>query len=220
MRAYVFADARRQPRRLHLRRHVHGVPAVHDAVLARLAARFGNLYTREERDAHGGALARGVRRRVAGLRVQPRDAGLPAQVFDAEVDGVVEAIVAAHDNLAAGTVAYGRSELKDASVNRSRAAFDRNPQGDKDYYPARHRHRDARAPDHQGGDNVGGIGWFPTHGASLTNKNHLISGDNKGAARVFLGARCRRGALPRRQARVRRVLPADQHRRHVSPNWI
>ncbi len=215
VRAYVFADADDNRVVYTCADTCMVFQAVHDAVLARLAALFGNLYTEKNvmlTAVHSHAACGGASQdyaySLATLGFQP-------QVFDAEVDGVVEAIVAAHDNLAAGTVAYGRSELKDASVNRSRAAFDRNPQGDKDYYPARHRHLDAGAPDQPGGDNVGGIGWFPTHGASLTNKNHLISGDNKGAAAYFWAARCRRGALPRRQARVRRVFPADQHRRHV-----
>ncbi|NKS30224.1 alkaline ceramidase [Rhodococcus hoagii] len=185
VRAYVFADADDNRVVYTCADTCMVFQAVHDAVLARLAAKYGDLYTEKNvmlTAVHSHAACGGASQdyaySLATLGFQP-------QVFDAEVDGVVEAIVAAHDNLAAGTVAYGRSELKDASVNRSRAAFDRNPQGDKDYYPLGIDTAMRVLRISQGGDNVGGIGWFPTHGASLTNKNHLISGDNKGAAAYF-----------------------------------
>lgn len=159
--------------------------AVHDAVVQRLAAKFGGLYT--ERNVmltavHSHAACGGASQdyaySLATLGFQP-------QVFDAEVEGLVEAISAAHDNLAPGALSYGRSELTDASVNRSRMAFERNPQQDKDYYPLGIDTSMRVLRVTQGGENVGGIGWFPTHGASLTEENKLISGDNKGAAAYF-----------------------------------
>ncbi|MFI6432622.1 neutral/alkaline ceramidase [Rhodococcus oryzae] len=159
--------------------------AVHDAVLVRLSQKYGNLYT--ERNVmltavHSHAACGGASQdyaySLATLGFQPL-------VFNAEVDGLVEAISAAHDNLAPGTVAFGHSELTDASVNRSRVAFDRNPQGDKDYYPLGIDTHMRVLRVSQGDDNVGAIGWFPTHGASLTEENKLISGDNKGAAAYF-----------------------------------
>ncbi|GAA4490205.1 ceramidase CerN [Rhodococcus olei] len=185
VRAYVFADADDNRVVYTCADTCMVFQSVHDAVLARLAERYGTLYTEKNvmlTAVHSHAACGGASHdyaySLATLGFQPL-------VFHAEVDGVVEAIVAAHDNLAAGTVSYGRSELTNASVNRSRVAFDRNPQRDKDYYPLGIDTAMRVLKIGQDGENVGAIGWFPTHGASLTNENHLISGDNKGAAAYF-----------------------------------
>jgi len=159
--------------------------SVHDAVLARLAQRFGDLYT--ERNVlltavHSHAACGGASHDYAyNLAVL----GFRQQVFDAEVDGIVEAITAAHDDLADATLSYGRSELLDASVNRSRDAFDRNPIADRDYYPHGIDHWMRVLRITRAGLDVGAVNWFATHCASLTNENLLVSGDNKGAAAYF-----------------------------------
>ncbi|MFD1815717.1 neutral/alkaline ceramidase [Rhodococcus gannanensis] len=184
-RAYVFADAA-DSRVVYVCVDTCMVfQSVHDEVLRRLHNAFGGAYT--ERNVmlsavHSHAACGGASHdyayTLANLGFQPL-------TFQAEVDGIVEAITAAHDNLAPGTVAYGRSELTDASVNRSRLAFDRNPQRDKDYYPLGIDTSMRTLRIAQNGADVGAINWFATHCASLTNENHLISGDNKGAAAYF-----------------------------------
>lgn len=185
VRAYVFADAQDN-------RVVYACSdtcmifqSVHDAVLARLAERYGDRYTERNvmltavhSHAACGGSSHDYAYSLATLGFQPL-------AFQAEVDGIVEAVVAAHENLAPGALAYGQSTLADASVNRSRAAFDRNPQADKDYYPLGIDTAMRVLRISQAGTNVGGIAWFPTHCASLTNENLLISGDNKGAAAYF-----------------------------------
>lgn len=184
-RAYVFADAADERVAYVCVDTCMVFQSVHDEVLRRLSASFGGTYTERNvmltavhsHAACGGA-AHDYAYNLAILGFQPL-------TFHAEVDGIVEAIAAAHDDLAPGTLAYGRSELTDASVNRSRIAFDRNPQQDKDHYPlgidtSMRTMRLARD-----GSDVGAINWFATHCASLTNENHLISGDNKGAAAYF-----------------------------------
>ncbi len=184
VRAYVFADADDNRVVYTCADTCMVFQAVHDAVLAKLAARFGSLYTEKNvmlTAVHSHAACGGASQdyaySLATLGFQP-------QVFDAEVDGVVEAIVAAHDNLAAGTVAYGRSELKDASVNRRgrpsigtrkatktttrSASTPRCACSDQPGRRQRRRHR---------------LVPYPRRVAD--HKNHLISGDNKGAAAYF-----------------------------------
>ena len=159
--------------------------SVHDEVLRRLAGRFGDIYT--ERNVmltaiHSHAACGGASHNYAyNLAVL----GFELQVFEAEVNGMVEAISAAHENLAPGTVRFGRSDLTDASVNRSRVAFDLNPEEDKAYYPGGNDHHMRVMRISRGSKDIGAINWFATHCASLTNENHLISGDNKGAAAYF-----------------------------------
>ncbi|MDI9916500.1 neutral/alkaline ceramidase [Rhodococcus sp. IEGM 1379] len=159
--------------------------SVHDEVLRRLGQKFGDLYT--ERNVmltaiHSHAACGGASHNYAyNLAVL----GFELQVFEAEVNGMVEAISAAHADLAPGTVRFGRSDLTDASVNRSRVAFDLNPEEDKAYYPGGNDHHMRVLRISQSGKDIGSINWFATHCASLTNENHLISGDNKGAAAYF-----------------------------------
>ncbi|TJZ76816.1 alkaline ceramidase [Rhodococcus oryzae] len=184
-RAYVFADAS-DARVVYVCVDTCMVfQSVHDAVLRRLHDAFGDTYT--ERNVmltavHSHAACGGASHDYAyNLAIM----GFQQQVFDSEVNGIVDAITTAHKTLSAGSLAYGRSELADASVNRSRVAFDRNPQRDKDYYPLGIDTSMRTLRIAQGGKDIGAINWFATHCASLTNENYLISGDNKGAAAYF-----------------------------------
>ncbi|MFC3964415.1 neutral/alkaline ceramidase [Nocardia jiangsuensis] len=156
--------------------------SVHRGVLTELARRFGDLYTEQNvvlTSTHSHATCGGSSNDYAyNLSVL----GFQQQVYDAEVNGIVEAIAAAHDDLAPGTLEFGRAELHDASVNRSRVAFERNPEPDRAEFP------DAIDPAVtalalvRGGRRIGVITWFATHNTSMTNSNRLISSDNKGYA--------------------------------------
>lgn len=108
--------------------------------------------------------------------------GFKKNSFEAEVQGIVEAVEMAHSRLAPGTILVGQSRLHNASANRSRVAFDLNPQRDKDYYPNAIDPRVTALKFVQGGREVGVLSWFATHGTSLTDRNRYISPDNKGIA--------------------------------------
>ncbi|TNC25369.1 neutral/alkaline ceramidase [Amycolatopsis alkalitolerans] len=156
--------------------------SVHQGVLAKLAASYGDLYTERNvllnaTHTHAGC---GGSSWYAAYNLSIL--GFQQQTYDANVDGIVEAIQRAHENLAPGTISLGRAELTDASVNRSRVAFELNPQPDKDHFPLAIDPAVTVLRFRQGGRDVGAIAWFATHGTSMTNGNHLISGDNKGYA--------------------------------------
>lgn len=156
--------------------------SVHRGVLAELARRFGDLYTEQNvllTSTHSHATCGGSSNDYAyNLSIL----GFQQQVYDAEVNGIVEAIVAAHADLGPGSLALGRAELHNASVNRSRVAWELNPPADKQHFP------DAIDPAvttlvlRKGGRMAGAITWFATHNTSMTNANRLISSDNKGYA--------------------------------------
>ncbi|MGW0248067.1 neutral/alkaline ceramidase [Nocardia goodfellowii] len=157
--------------------------SVHRGVMLELARRFGDLYTEQNvllTSTHSHATCGGSSHDHAyNLAIL----GFQQQVYDAEVNGIVEAVAAAHADLGPGTLALGRSELHDASVNRSRIAFDRNPDSDKAYFPPAAIDPAVTALSiSKGGRPVGAITWFATHNTSMSNKNRLISGDNKGYA--------------------------------------
>ncbi len=156
--------------------------SVHHGVLDALARRFGDRYTERNvvltsthTHASCGGSAHDYAYTLATL-------GFQQQVYDAEVNGIVEAIAAADADYAPGAIALGRSTLRDASVNRSRVAFDRNPAAERALFP------DAIDPAvttlvfTRAGREVGALTWFATHNTSMTNANRLISSDNKGYA--------------------------------------
>ena len=108
--------------------------------------------------------------------------GFRPLTFAAIVDGIVEAAERAIADVGPATLTLAHGELRDASVNRSRVAFERNPPEDRAFFP------DAIDPQTtvlgvaRDGRPVGAINWFATHGTSMTNRNRLISADNKGYA--------------------------------------
>jgi len=156
--------------------------SVHQGVLARLRERHGDLYTEHNVSLNATHTHAGCGGSSWYAAYNLAILGFQRQTYDAQVDGIVEAIQQAHDTLAPGTISLGRGELTDASVNRSRTAFERNPQSDKDHFPLSIDPAVTVLRFRQGGRDVGAIAWFATHGTSMTNTNRLISGDNKGYA--------------------------------------
>jgi neutral ceramidase len=108
--------------------------------------------------------------------------GLRRHTFDALVDGVVASIELALADAAPGRLVLGQGELHDASVNRSPQAFGRNPEGDRQHFPDGIDPLTTVLRLERAGQLVGAVSWFATHGTSLSNRNTLISGDNKGYA--------------------------------------
>ena len=108
--------------------------------------------------------------------------GFRPLTFAAIVDGIVEAAERAISDVAPADLLLANGRLHDASINRSKVAFERNPPADRAVFP------DAIDPQttvlgiERKGRLVGAINWFATHGTSMTNRNRLISSDNKGYA--------------------------------------
>src|SRR3954454_5510103 len=108
--------------------------------------------------------------------------GFRPRTFQALVDGVVESIRRAEADLAPGRVKLSRGELHDANVNRSPLAFARNAEADRAHFPDAVDPASTLLRFERSGRLVGAVNWFATHGTSLTNRNLMISGDNKGYA--------------------------------------
>ena len=60
--------------------------------------------------------------------------GFVQESFDALVDGIVEAVAAAHSNLRDGSMHANVGEVDEANINRSPTAYDRNPDEEKAQY--------------------------------------------------------------------------------------
>lgn len=156
--------------------------AVHQAVLKRLAARYGSLYNEQNvlisaTHTHAGP---GGYSHYALYNITIL--GFQQKTFDAIVHGVVEAIDKAHQNKAPGDILLNQGELTNASRNRSSAAFRLNPAEERAAFPLEIDPLMSVLTFRQGGQARGALSFFPTHGTSMTNANTLISGDNKGYA--------------------------------------
>ncbi|EGD55734.1 neutral/alkaline non-lysosomal ceramidase N-terminal domain-containing protein [Gordonia neofelifaecis] len=186
-RAYIIADAATGKRVLFITADIACVfISHHQTLLAELAKRYGDTYTAQNVNVnatHNHNSCGGTAWDYAYVLAAK---GHRHNSFRAEIDGLLDAVAAAHDSLGPGTVELGHSELHDASANRSMPAFRLNPAGDRKHFP------DAIDPQvtairlRRGGAVVGEITWFATHGTSLTDANFLIGPDNKGYA-AYLG---------------------------------
>ncbi|MEU4311056.1 neutral/alkaline non-lysosomal ceramidase N-terminal domain-containing protein [Nocardia sp. NPDC024068] len=181
-RAFVFVDPLVDRRVLLV---VTDLPLIFSSitqeVLRRLAERFGDTYTESNvmltaTHTHCGPGGYSHHRLYNG------SAGFRPRTFAAIVDGIIEAVEGAHEDLAPATLRLAHGELHDASVNRSRAAFDRNPQEEKEFFPDAIDPQTTLLRIDREGEPVGVVNWFATHCTSMTNRNTLISGDNKGYA--------------------------------------
>ena len=134
------------------------------------------------------------------------------RTFDALVDGVADALVAALDDARHGAqLSLSHTAVKGAAVNRSAIAFRLNPHTERRELchgsnegvdetmtvlrvgETRETYTDKDNVGSNGnndgdtyGERVssvrGAVAWYAVHGTSLRNTNELVSGDNKGVA--------------------------------------
>lgn len=155
---------------------------VTDEVLRRLAKSYGDTYVAQNTVITTTHTHSGPGGYCGHLLYNLSTSGFRPVTFAAIVDGIVESVRHAHDDVAPAEVTLSHGELRGASINRSPASFDRNPASDRECFPDRIDPLTTLVRVDRGDRTVGAIHFFPTHGTSMTNRNHLISGDNKGFA--------------------------------------
>ncbi|MCU7646554.1 neutral/alkaline ceramidase [Pseudomonas piscis] len=107
--------------------------------------------------------------------------GFQEKTFNVIVDGIVRSIDQAHQQMQPGRLFYAKGDLTNASKNRSLLSHQRNPDV-AGYINGIDPEMTVLKFVDQQGEMAGIISWFPVHGTSMTNNNHLISSDNKGYA--------------------------------------
>jgi neutral ceramidase len=185
-RAFVIAEGADGPRVLLI---VNDLPlmfdSVHQEVLRRLDQRYGSRYTA------GNTMITATHTHCAPggyshhLLYNSNTKGFRPKTFRALVDGIVEAVERAHADLAPSKLVLSHGELHDASVNRSPLAFARNPATERAFFPDAIDPQTTLLRIERDGRTVGAINWFATHNTSMTNRNRLISSDNKGYAGYY-----------------------------------
>jgi neutral ceramidase len=182
-RAFLIADAG-SGRRLLV--SVNDLPMIFDSVwrevLRRLRAAHGDDYTEDNvlitaTHTHCGPGGYSYHRLY-----NSNTGGFRPLTFAAVVEGITEAADRAIADAVPSRLVLAHGRLHDASVNRSRASFDRNPPEDRAAFPEAIDSQSTVLGVERDGRLVGAINWFPTHGTSMTNRNRLISSDNKGYA--------------------------------------
>ncbi|CEP18270.1 hypothetical protein [Parasitella parasitica] len=99
------------------------------------------------------------------------------------VDGIVQSIINAHDNLEFGSLALSQGELLKTNINRSPQAYLMNPKEERSFYKYDvDKTMTVLGFKNEAGDDLGLISWFAVHGVSVNNTNKLVNGDNKGYA--------------------------------------
>jgi len=119
--------------------------------------------------------------------------GFVPEVYQKVVDGIVEAIVEASENLRPATIKISKGEIdgdKEVAFNRSVEAYNANPEVKKAVSKnatneAVDRNMLLMRFDDLEGNPIGSWNWFGVHTTSLSNDNHRISSDNKGYAAKY-----------------------------------
>ncbi len=151
-------------------------------VLRRLRARFGDVYH------EGNVLIGASHTHVAPggtsghLMVDLTTVGFRPITFEATVAGIVLAIERADADMAPSRIALTRGTVADAGVNRSKAAFDRNPDSDKSVFPDGVDRESVTLHVLRDGGAVGLINWYGIHPTTFGPEHKIVSGDNKGYA--------------------------------------
>jgi len=99
------------------------------------------------------------------------------------IDGIVNAISAAHDSVKPGKIMVNQGELLDSNLSRSPFSYLNNPAEERAKYQYNvDKNMTLLRFEDMKGNEIGMVNWFAVHGVSMTNQNKLISGDNKGYA--------------------------------------
>lgn len=126
--------------------------------------------------------------------------GFVPEVYQKVVDGIVEAIVEANENLQPATIKISKGEIddkKEVAFNRSLDAYNANPEvktklKKEETNQAVDRNMLLMRFDDLEGNPIGSWNWFGVHTTSLSNDNHRICSDNKGYAAKYHEEKVRR----------------------------
>ncbi|KAJ3382821.1 hypothetical protein HDU84_004036 [Entophlyctis sp. JEL0112] len=112
--------------------------------------------------------------------------GFISETRNTIANGVVAAIVQAHNQIAsqteASTVFLNKGPVDNASINRSNKSYLNNPAEERALYSKNIDNWMTELVVKNSVGLQGALNWFPVHGTSMNNNNSYVSGDNKGYA--------------------------------------
>lgn len=110
--------------------------------------------------------------------------GLVEQNYEVIVDGIVESIRRAHDNLEPGRVQLTSGRVDDVGWQRSAPAYEHNPADERESYADGDTDKTATVLrlTSEDDEDLGLIAWYAIHPTAMSPFNTLISGDIHGLA--------------------------------------
>ncbi|CAO3701090.1 unnamed protein product [Rhizopus stolonifer] len=152
-------------------------------VVQKLQATFGNLYTEQNVMLSSTHSHSGMGGYLQHTLYEISVFGWIEETVIPMVNGIAQSIINAHNHLQEGTLSLSQGELLHTNINRSPQSYLMNPQEERERY----EHDVDKTMTVLGfktkaGHDVGLVSWFPVHGVSVNNTNHLVNGDNKGYA--------------------------------------
>ncbi|XP_071952076.1 uncharacterized protein [Antedon mediterranea] len=194
-----------------------GAQSVTLEVVKKLNVKFGNLYTEQNLVISGIHTHSAPAGFLQFVLFQVTSLGFVNQTYTALVDGIVESITRAHENIVDGNVYMNSGELLESNINRSPSAYENNPAKEqaKYKYNVDKTMVVLKLVDADGTD-IGMINWFAVHCTSMNNTNGLISGDNKGYASFLAEQHFNKGVAPGKGKFV--AAFAQSNLGDVSPN--
>jgi len=169
---------------------------IKQTVIVRLKEKYGDLYTEKNVAISGTHTHSGTGGFSWYVLYSITNLGFDQETADSIVNGIVEAISIAHENLEKGTdtsILYNIGSVVDGNINRSPTSYEANPEEEKALYPDGNTDKQMTIFRIQKGDQeVGMFNFYPVHGTSMNNTNRLISSDNKGYA-AYLFERSKNG---------------------------
>jgi neutral ceramidase len=151
-------------------------------VVDRLKQQFGNTYQLDNvilsaTHTHSAPSGYWHSRTETGL-----DGGFYPAHFDNIVQGILEAIIKAHQDLQPGNIYINKGRVENAGTNRSLVAYEQNPASERQGYADTIDKEMTLLKFVDDSGDIGMINWLAVHPTSMTFFNRLISGDHKGFA--------------------------------------
>jgi neutral ceramidase len=109
--------------------------------------------------------------------------GFDTENYDAIVDGIVDAVTAAdaQASVTKGSIKMASGDVNGASFNRSKVAFDSDPESDRGNTEVDKTMTLLRF-DASDGKALGLLNWFAVHNTTYSNEHRQVSSDSKGIA--------------------------------------
>ncbi|KAK9767428.1 hypothetical protein K7432_002787 [Basidiobolus ranarum] len=160
---------------------------IHRRVIETLRTLYGDLYNNDNVALTGTHTHSGPGGWHQYVLYQFTNLGFIEDATRPVVEGIVNSIKRAHDNMIPGFITTSAGDVENGNINRSPWAYEQNPQSER----ARYSHNTDKEMrlikfTDEAGEPIGIFNWYAVHCTSMNNENLLISGDNKGYASYAL----------------------------------
>lgn len=167
-----------------------GSDLVKSKVISELGLKMGNnIFTNDNVCISGTHTHSGPAGFLQYVLFQLTSIGFVKETFDTLVNGIVESIYMAYQNMEEAKIKSNVGKLQDANINRSPTSYLLNPEDERLLYSDGDTDKDMFLLKFTSADDkteLGILNWFAVHGTSYNNSNKLVSSDNKGYAAYML----------------------------------